>query len=511
MSAEGTGARAGGPPAELTDGPLQGLKVLELGQLLAGPYVGTLLGDFGADVIKVEPPPKGDAMRDWGRLRHRDHSLWWSILARNKRSVTLNLRTEEGQEVARRLAAVADVIVENFRPGTMERWGLGPEDVHAVNPGAVYARVTGYGQTGRYRDRPGFASASEALSGLRYINGYPDQAPPRFGISLGDSLAAQSAFQGILLALYARDVRGAAGQVVDASITDACLAITESAVLEYEKTGTVRNPTGTRLPRIAPSNVYRSRDGKWVVIAANHDTLWRRLAAAARPSRSSPRTSASPPTTPEASTKTCSTSSSANGRPGIRPPSSISSSTTPGSCARRSTTPSDVYRGSLLPRAGTAGGVRGRGPRNRDRHPGVVPRLTGTPRGGCARPARWTVGADTEDGPGRAGDRRCGSRCAPRRPSHLTRPRLPSAVSELHEKETRMGHRLGVDVGGTFTDVQMQDTATGEVTLVKVLSTPARSVGRACSMEYSEACRRVGVVAGRSRPRSSTVRPWSPT
>jgi crotonobetainyl-CoA:carnitine CoA-transferase CaiB-like acyl-CoA transferase len=263
---------------ELSDGPLQGLRVVEFGQLLAGPYVGTLLGDFGCEVIKVEPPPRGDAMRDWGRLRHRDHSLWWSSLARNKRSVTVDLRTEGGQRVALDLCAEADVVLENFRPGTMEGWGLGPEDVHAVNPGAVYARVSGYGQTGRYRDRPGFASASEAMSGLRHINGYPGQAPPRFGISLGDTLAAQSAFQGVLMALYARDVRGAGGQVVDASITDACFAITESAVLEYEKTGTVRDPTGTRLPRIAPSNVYRSRDGKWVVIAANHDTLWRRLA-----------------------------------------------------------------------------------------------------------------------------------------------------------------------------------------------------------------------------------------
>jgi crotonobetainyl-CoA:carnitine CoA-transferase CaiB-like acyl-CoA transferase len=263
----------------LADGPLQGLKAVEFGQLLAGPYVGTLLGDFGAEVIKVEPPPKGDAMRDWGRLRHNDHSLWWSILARNKRSVTLNLRTEEGQAVGRRLAKEADIIVENFRPGTMERWGLGPEDVHAVNPRAVYARVTGYGQIGRYRDRPGFASASEAMSGLRYFNGYPDQAPPRYGISLGDTLAAQSAFQGILLALYARDARGAEGQVVDASITDACFAMTESSVLEYEKAGVIREPTGPRLPRIAPSNVYRSKDGRWVVIAANHDTLWRRLAA----------------------------------------------------------------------------------------------------------------------------------------------------------------------------------------------------------------------------------------
>jgi len=252
---------------------------VEFGQLLAGPYVGTLLGDFGADVIKVEPPPRGDAMREWGRLRHNDHSLWWSILARNKRSITLNLRVEEGQRIARQLAERADIVLENFRPGTMERWNLGPAEIHERNPNVIYARVTGYGQTGRYRDRPGFASASEAISGLRYINGYPDQAPPRYGISIGDTLAAQSAFTGILLALYARDARGASGQIVDASITDACFAVTESAILEYEKTGVVREPTGTRLPRIAPSNVYRSKDGRWIVIAANHDTLWRRLAA----------------------------------------------------------------------------------------------------------------------------------------------------------------------------------------------------------------------------------------
>jgi crotonobetainyl-CoA:carnitine CoA-transferase CaiB-like acyl-CoA transferase len=262
----------------LEAGPLAGLRVLEFGQLLAGPYVGTLLGDFGADVVKVEAPGAGDAMRDWGRLRHNGHSLWWAVLARNKRSVTLNLREERGQEIARELAATADIVLENFRPGTMERWGLGPEDVHAVNPGAIYARVTGYGQTGRYRERAGFAAGGEAISGLRYINGYPDQAPPRTGISLGDTLAAQSAFQGILLALYARDARGATGQVVDASIADACFAMMESAVVEYEKTGFIRQPTGPRLPRIAPSNVYRAKDGKWVVIAANHDTLWKRLA-----------------------------------------------------------------------------------------------------------------------------------------------------------------------------------------------------------------------------------------
>ena len=265
--------------APLADGPLQGLRVVEFGQLIAGPYVGTLLGDFGADVVKVEAPPKGDAMRDWGRHRHNGHALWWSVLARNKRSVALNLRVERCRELALELCAGADIVVENFRPGTMERWGLGPADVHARNPGCIYARISGYGQTGRYRDRPGFASAGEAIGGLRYINGYPGQAPPRAGISLGDTLAAQSAFQGILLALYARDARGASGQVVDASITDACFAMLESAVVEYEKCGAVREPSGSIIPRVAPSNVYRSKDGKWVVIAANHDTLWRRLAA----------------------------------------------------------------------------------------------------------------------------------------------------------------------------------------------------------------------------------------
>src|SRR5690349_3895365 len=261
----------------MQDEPLKGLRAIEFGQLLAGPFTGTLLGDFGADVIKIEAPGSGDAMRDWGRLRHNDHSMWWSILARNKRSVALNLREPEGQRIAKALAQTADIVLENFRPGTMEKWGLGPEDLHATNPGLIYARVSGYGQTGRYADRPGFASAGEAISGLRYINGYPDQAPPRSGISLGDTLAAQSAFQGILLALIARQ-NGAEGQVVDASIVDACFAMSESSTLEFEKTGFVREPTGPRLPRIAPSNVYKSSDGKWVVIAANHDTLWRRLA-----------------------------------------------------------------------------------------------------------------------------------------------------------------------------------------------------------------------------------------
>jgi crotonobetainyl-CoA:carnitine CoA-transferase CaiB-like acyl-CoA transferase len=383
----------GGNGAALADGPLQGIRVVEFGQLLAGPYVGTLLGDFGADVIKVEPPPAGDAMRDWGRLRHNDHSLWWAILARNKRSVTLNLRSEAGQGIAAQLVESVDVVLENFRPGTMERWGLGPEQVHAVNPRAVYARVSGYGQTGRYRDRPGFAAAGEAIAGMRYINGYPGEAPPRYGISLGDTLAAQSAFQGIVLALYARDVRGAAGQVVDASITDACFAMTESSVLEYEKADFVREPTGPRLPRVAPSNVYRSKDGKWVVIAANHDTLWRRLAELLGQ--------------PELGEDPRFDTHHARGQHEDLLDEIIGEWAARYSAAELDQivndagvvcapvyNASDVYadpyfreRGLLIEYDDDVHG--------RITAPGVVPRLTGTP-GTVRRSARWTVGADTE-------------------------------------------------------------------------------------------------------------------
>ena len=189
-------------------GPLSDVRVVEFGQLIAGPLVGTMLGDFGAEVVKVEAPG-GDQMRDWGQVRHRGRTLWWSVLARNKRSVALDLGDPDAAAIALELCAGADVVVENFRPGAMERWGLGPDRVLEANPRCVYARISGYGQSSRYRDRPGFASGGEALSGLRYVNGYPGQAPPRAGISLGDSLAAWSAFQGILLALYARDVLGA--------------------------------------------------------------------------------------------------------------------------------------------------------------------------------------------------------------------------------------------------------------------------------------------------------------
>jgi crotonobetainyl-CoA:carnitine CoA-transferase CaiB-like acyl-CoA transferase len=258
--------------------PLEGVTVVEFGQLLAGPYCGSLLADFGADVIKVEAPPAGDPMRQWGRERVNGRTLWWPSLARGKRLVTLNLRDERGQELARALMDRADVVVENFSPGTMEKWGLGPDEALERNPRLVYARISGYGQTGRYRDRVGFAAAAEAMAGLRYINGHPDQAPPRTGLSIGDSLAAKQAFEGILLALYHRDARGGAGQVIDVGIVDACFAMTESMTTEYGMAGVVREPSGTYLSRIAPSNVHRSSDGKWVVIAANHDTLFRRLA-----------------------------------------------------------------------------------------------------------------------------------------------------------------------------------------------------------------------------------------
>ncbi len=265
---------------ETTQGPLEGVRMIEFGQLLAGPYCASLMADFGAEVIKVEAPPAGDPMRVWGREKVNDHTLWWPTLARSKKVVTLNLREPRGQELALELMAKGDVALENFSPGTMEKWNIGPDQALARNPRLIYARVSGYGQTGRYKDRVGFAAAGEAMGGLRYFNGYPDQAPPRSGISLGDTLAAKQAFEGILMALYWRDARGSGkGQVIDAAIVDACFAMTESTITEYGLTGVIREPSGSYLAKIAPSNVHRSKDGKWVVIAANHDSLWKRLAA----------------------------------------------------------------------------------------------------------------------------------------------------------------------------------------------------------------------------------------
>lgn len=254
-----------------------------MGSLLAGPFCGQLLGDFGAEVIKVEPPGKGDPMRVWGRHRKEGRTLWWPVVARNKKSVTLNLREEEGQGIARKLIEQADVLVENFRPGTMERWGMGYEELRQTNPGLVMVRVSGYGQTGPYKDRAGFGAIGEAMGGIRHVSGFPDQPPPRTGISLGDSLAATFGALGALTALYSREHNGGRGQVVDVGIYEAVLAMMEATIPEYALTGHVRGRTGTVLPFVAPSNIYptRGEGGEdYVLIAGNADTVFGRLAKA---------------------------------------------------------------------------------------------------------------------------------------------------------------------------------------------------------------------------------------
>ncbi|MBE1531973.1 CaiB/BaiF CoA transferase family protein [Actinomadura algeriensis] len=252
------------------------LRVVEMGQLLAGPFCGQLLGDFGAEVIKIEPPGAGDPMREWGREKPHGKSLWWPILARNKKSVTLNLRTPEGQALARRIIGQADVLVENFRPGTLERWGLSPDELRAENPRLIVTRVTGYGQDGPYSPRAGFGSIGEAMGGIRYVTGDPDKPPSRAGISLGDELAGTFAALGTLVALHARHRTGR-GQIVDSALYEAVLAMMESLVPEWDIAGYQRERTGSVLPNVAPSNVYPTKDGP-VLIAANRDTIWTRLA-----------------------------------------------------------------------------------------------------------------------------------------------------------------------------------------------------------------------------------------
>lgn len=262
-------------------GPLAGVRVIELGTLLAGPFTGRLLGDLGAEIIKVEDPTKPDPIREWGKARYEGHSLWWPVQSRNKQCVTLNLRSERGQQLLLDLIRQADVVTENFRPGTLERWNLGFEQMKAVNPGIILARVSGYGQTGPYAERAGFASVSEAMGGLRYINGFPDEPPPRMHISLGDSLAGMFAAQGVLAALYWRDASGSGeGQVVDVSLLESSFALLESTVPEYDRLGIVRGPGGTGLKGVAPSNIFKSSDDKWIVIAANADNVFRRLCGA---------------------------------------------------------------------------------------------------------------------------------------------------------------------------------------------------------------------------------------
>lgn len=260
-------------------GALDGYRVIELGTLISGPFAGRLLGDLGAEVIKVEAPDRPDPLRTWGQAEQDGHRFFWTVHARNKRALTLDLRVPAGREVLLELVKSADVVIENFRPGTLERWGLGYDVLAERNPLVVLARVSGYGQTGPDAALPGYASVAEARSGLRHLNGYPGQAPPRLALSLGDSLAGMFAAQGILAALLARERTGR-GQVVDVALTEACLAVQESTLPDYDRGAVVRGPSGTRLEGIAPSNIYLSADEKWVVIAANQDTLFARLATA---------------------------------------------------------------------------------------------------------------------------------------------------------------------------------------------------------------------------------------
>lgn len=257
-------------------GPLVGVRVLELGALLAGPFCGQLLSDLGAEVIKVEPPERGDAMRVMGRSKVDGRGLWWSQIARGKKCVSLDLRVEQGQDIARQLVAISDVVVENFRPGRMEEWNLGYPELFQVNPGLIFTRVSGFGQSGPYRDRAGFGSVGEAMGGLRFVTGFPDRPPPRVGISIGDMLAGVFGAVGTLAALIEREKSGR-GQVIDVAIYEAVAALMESTLADYSRAGVVRERTGSTLPGFAPSNAYQTSDGQWYIIGANADNPFRRL------------------------------------------------------------------------------------------------------------------------------------------------------------------------------------------------------------------------------------------
>ncbi|QIE24077.1 Succinyl-CoA--L-malate CoA-transferase beta subunit [Caballeronia sp. SBC1] len=262
----------------VSTGPLAGVKVLELGTLIAGPFAARFMGEFGADVIKIEDPNGGDPLRKWRKLYPEvgGTSLWWAVQARNKKSVTVNLKAPEGKEIVRRLAKEADIVVENFRPGLLEKLGLGYEVLSAENPGLVMVRLSGYGQTGPYRDRPGFGAIAESMGGLRHITGYPDLPPPRIGISIGDSIAALHGVIGALMALHHRQANGGKGQVVDVALYEAVFNMMESVVPEYGVYGMIRERTGASLPGIVPSNTYPCRDGS-IVIGGNSDPIFKRL------------------------------------------------------------------------------------------------------------------------------------------------------------------------------------------------------------------------------------------
>jgi formyl-CoA transferase len=259
-------------------GPLAGLKVIELGTLIAGPFCTRLLAEFGAEVIKIESPEGGDPLRNWRKL-HEGTSLWWFVQARNKKSVTADLKSPAGQEIVRRLVRGADILVENFRPGALEKWGLGWEALSAIHPGLIMVRLSGYGQSGPYRDQPGFGAIGEAMGGIRFVTGFPDRPPVRAGISLGDSVAAMYGVIGALMALHARQSSGR-GQVVDVALYEAVFSLMESMLPEYDRFGFVRERSGASLPGIVPSNTYTTRDGKYLVIGANADSIFKRFMAA---------------------------------------------------------------------------------------------------------------------------------------------------------------------------------------------------------------------------------------
>ncbi|MGV3571624.1 MAG: CaiB/BaiF CoA transferase family protein [Ramlibacter sp.] len=272
MTPESTAAPASAGPLA---GPLAGLKVLEMGQLIAGPFAAKTLADFGADVVKIEPPGAGDPLRKW-RLLKDGTSVWWQVQSRNKRSVALDLKDPEAQEIVRKLAAESDVLIENFRPGAMEGWGLGPDRLLAANPRLVMLRVSGYGQTGPYRDRPGFGVVAEAMGGLRHLTAEPGRVPVRVGISIGDTLAALHGVIGILMALQERQ-RSGLGQVIDVALYEAVFNCMESLLPEYSAFGAVRGPAGSALPGIAPTNAYLCQDGAYALIAGNGDSIFKRL------------------------------------------------------------------------------------------------------------------------------------------------------------------------------------------------------------------------------------------
>lgn len=256
--------------------PLEGVKILEMGSLIAGPYAGSVLAQFGAEVIKIEPPGAGDPLRKW-RSMLGDTSLWWRVQSRNKKSLALDLKTDEGRDTVTQLSKSADILIENFRPGTLERWGLGWKELSAANPGLIMLRISGYGQNGPRRDQPGFAAIAESIGGLRHVTGYPDRPPCRSGVSIGDTLASLYGVIGVLTALHDRNVNGGEGQMVDVALYEAVFAVMESLVPEYCESGLIRERSGSALPGISPSNTYECKDGNYVVIAGNADSIFKRL------------------------------------------------------------------------------------------------------------------------------------------------------------------------------------------------------------------------------------------